>query len=297
MAEKLAAMEQELDAAKVEARAAKVKLNLSEAERERLEESDIALHGARREVKALQGKLQAVEVPPPTHTLPYKVDTSRPSLRTNWTRLQGKLQAVERERDGAREAAAAAVERGDGVHGALGGREEMASQLREELAAARAESVRLAEAAEEGRGRLQAAEVPPPPPSRTKWTRLVHLSVLTGHLSCPGTGAGCGGPRECGGGGGGGGGGQGEGAGGGRHGAARAAGGSGGGSGEAGEAAARVGGRCRRRGSAGGGRGGAGQGGPGEIGGGGEACGSAGGRGGGSGGGGGRGQRVARQGV
>ena len=36
---------------------------------------------------------------------------------------------------------------------------------------------------------LQEPPPPPPPPSRTKWTRLVHPSVLTGHVSsAPGAG-------------------------------------------------------------------------------------------------------------
>ena len=30
---------------------------------------------------------------------------------------------------------------------------------------------------------LSLYQPPPPPPSRTKWTRLVHPSVLTGHVS------------------------------------------------------------------------------------------------------------------
>ena len=32
-------------------------------------------------------------------------------------------------------------------------------------------------------GRLTRGNRPPPPLSRTKWTRLVHPSVLTGHVS------------------------------------------------------------------------------------------------------------------
>jgi hypothetical protein len=32
-------------------------------------------------------------------------------------------------------------------------------------------------------GAAAGAVAPPPPPSRTKWTRLVHPSVLTGHVS------------------------------------------------------------------------------------------------------------------
>ena len=39
-------------------------------------------------------------------------------------------------------------------------------------------------AAKAKRGELEACAPPlPPPPSRTKWTRLVHPSVLTGHVS------------------------------------------------------------------------------------------------------------------
>ena len=33
-----------------------------------------------------------MQVPPPPPSLPYKVDTSRPSLRTNWTRHGGTMQ-------------------------------------------------------------------------------------------------------------------------------------------------------------------------------------------------------------
>ena len=77
--------------------------------------------------------------------------------------------------------------------------------LKRELAAATTQ-------AREARDGASAAEAPPPP-SRTKWTRLVHPSVLIGHVSstggaagarvgeatrrggCGGRAGGCGGPR------------------------------------------------------------------------------------------------------
>ncbi|KAJ1477559.1 hypothetical protein T484DRAFT_1820935 [Baffinella frigidus] len=57
----VAQVEGELGAARSEMRAVQVKLNLSERERERLEESDVALWGVRREAKALQAKVDAGE--------------------------------------------------------------------------------------------------------------------------------------------------------------------------------------------------------------------------------------------
>ena len=36
-----------------------------------------------------QARNLSADSPPPPSSLPYKVDTSRPSLRTNWTRLSG----------------------------------------------------------------------------------------------------------------------------------------------------------------------------------------------------------------
>ena len=94
--------------------------------------------------------------PPPPPSLPYKVDTSRPSLRTKWTRLvhaAAPLQVV----------AAAALAGGGGVERALAA--ELAAQL-----AASADLSHLDAA-------LCLAEAllgPPPPPP---------FSVLTGQVS------------------------------------------------------------------------------------------------------------------
>ena len=46
----------------------------------------------------------AAKPPPPPPSLPYKVDTSRPSLRTNWTRLGWRRRAKRAARAGARAA-------------------------------------------------------------------------------------------------------------------------------------------------------------------------------------------------
>ena len=136
--------------------------------------------------------------PPPLPSLLYKVDTSRPSLRTNWTRLDGdkvkrlllkldgatrRCEALEDSEEALRTKAAAAEGRAKQVEGVITSFEmqlrqgaEEAAALKKRLAAAEhdAEAL-LAQVAEQEAARekvedellakLKKMSPPPPPPS------------------------------------------------------------------------------------------------------------------------------------
>jgi len=114
-------------------------------------------------------------VPPPS--LPYKVDTSRPSLRTNWTRLvplTGVGLLVEARRDGA--TGSTAVVRPGRAVGARGAREGRAKG-REALRAGRGPPGCERVHAKRRRGGVlpaQAAGHPPPPPP-PNCLKLLHM--------------------------------------------------------------------------------------------------------------------------
>jgi len=172
--------------------------------------------------------------PPPS--LPYEVDTSRPSLRTNWTRLvmaggrpRWRTARVQAASAGTRRAPPRRSRRAGAT--AASARAASAPRSRGRSTLARASARRARRAARRaarrraghargcpsrwtrgmarrrargtscgaGRARCRrrwtsgrsdcrracggATPPPPLPPSRTKWTRLVHLSVLIGHVS------------------------------------------------------------------------------------------------------------------
>ena len=121
------------------------------------------------------------------------MDTSRPSLRTNWTRLvplqvggvdeQQELLGRGGERGGqgavaARDAARAGL-RGRGGGAGRPGARAAPARPRGRLRNLRVRVLGAARAALP----LPQVRAAPPPPSRTNWTRLVPLPVLTGRVS------------------------------------------------------------------------------------------------------------------
>ena len=136
------------------------------------------------------------EPPPPPCS--YKVDTSRPSLRTNWTRLVqhdllSRLPGAEPPVDGTAPPPSPTPPfpsrpvpspLGPLFQARLGTPDVSRGRM---PAPARLRPADRGSAGGVGgcrrRWRVSAGAPPPPLPSRTKWTRLVHLSVLTGHVS------------------------------------------------------------------------------------------------------------------